>query len=127
MKKDFFEMTYILNPVLEEEKFSELVSYINKLIEDNGGEIVEVDEWGVKKLAYDIEKKSTGYYVNMYFNAPGEAIAVVERNMRIHDDIMRYLTLKYDAKMIRYYELKSKGEAPVLHDETEEEETEDDN
>ena len=127
MKKDFFELTYILNPVLEEEKFSELVSYINKLIEDNGGEIVEVDEWGVKKLAYDIEKKSTGYYVNMYFNAPGEAIEVVERNMRIHDDIMRYLTLKYDAKMKRYYELRNKGEAPVLYDETEDEETEDDN
>lgn len=127
MKKDFFELTYILNPVLEEEKFSELVSYINKLIEDNGGEIVEVDEWGVKKLAYDIEKKSTGYYVNMYFNAPGEVIEVVERNMRIHDDIMRYLTLKYDAKMKRYYELRKKGEAPVLYDETEEEETEDDN
>jgi small subunit ribosomal protein S6 len=128
MKKDFFEMTYILNPVLEEERFSELVSFVNKLIEDNGGEIVEVDEWGVKKLAYDIDKKSTGYYVNMYFNAPGAAIQVVERNMRINDDIMRYLTLKYDAKMKRYNELRKKGDLPVIFDEVEtEQDNEDDN
>lgn len=125
MKKHFYEMTYILNPVLDEEKFSELVSHINKLIEDNGGEIVDVDEWGVKKLAYEIDKKSTGYYVNMYFEAPGEAIEKAERTMRIHDDIMRYLTLKYDAKMKRHYELMKKGELPSLYEETEEESDED--
>jgi len=127
MKKDFYEMTYILNPVLDEEKFSEMVSFVNKLIEDNGGDIVEVDEWGVKKLAYEMDKKSTGFYVNMYFNAPGTAIEVVERNMRIHDDIMRYLTLKYDAKMKRYFELRQKGEAPTLFEEEAEEANEDDN
>lgn len=124
MKKDFYEMTYILNPVLDDEKFSELVSYVNKLIEDNGGEVVETDEWGVQKLAYDIDKKSTGYYVNLYFNAPGEAIQVVERNMRIHDDIIRYLTLKYDAKMKRHYDLKKKGELPVIFEEIEEDQKE---
>lgn len=126
MKKDFYEMTYILNPVLDEEKFSELVSYVNKLIEDNGGELVEVDEWGVKKLAYDIDKKSTGYYVNLYFNAPATTIAPVERNMRIHDDIMRYLTLKYDAKMKRHYDLRKKGELPVLFEDPEGEHESDD-
>lgn len=127
MKKDFYEMTYILNPVLDDEKFSELVSHVNKLIEDNGGELLEVDEWGVKKLAYEIDKKSTGYYVNCYFKAPGEAIGVIERNMRIHDDIMRYLTLKYDSKMQRYYELRKKGEVPVVFDEVEEETQEEEN
>ncbi|MCC5942672.1 MAG: 30S ribosomal protein S6 [Balneolaceae bacterium] len=127
MKKDFYEMTYILNPVLDDEKFSELVSFVNKLIEDNGGDIVEVDEWGVKKLAYEMDKKSTGYFVNMYFNAPGSAIEVVERNMRINDNIMRYLTLKYDAKMKRYFEFRQKGEAPTLFEEENEESNEDDN
>lgn len=126
MKKDFYEMTYILNPVLEDEKFSELVSYVNKLIEDNGGEVAEVDEWGVRKLAYDIDKKSTGYYVNLYFNAPADAIGVVERNMRINDDILRYLTLKYDPKMTRYYELRKKGDLPVVFDEVDEENDEND-
>lgn len=120
MKKDFYEMTYILNPVLDDEQFSELVDLVSKLIKDNGGEIEEVDQWGVQKLAYPIDKKSTGYYVNLYFTAPGEAIQVVERNMRIHDDILRYLTLKYDAKMKRSYELRKKGELPVIFEEIEE-------
>jgi small subunit ribosomal protein S6 len=114
MKKYFYEMTYILNPVLEEEQFSEMVGFVNKLLENNGGEIVEVDEWGVKKLAYEINGKGNGYYVNLYFNAPAEAIAVVERNLRIHDNVMRYLTLKYDPKMLRHYELKKKGELPAI-------------
>lgn len=127
MKKDFFELTYILNPVLEEDKFSELVSTVNSLIESNDGEIVEVDEWGTRKLAYDIDKKGSGYYVNMYFKAPGSAIEVIERNMRINDDILRYLTLKYDAKMLRHYELFKKGELPQLVEYDADEENDDDN
>ncbi len=124
MKKYFYEFTYIINPVLEEDKFKETTEKVNKLIEDNGGEIVEVDEWGIKSLAYEINGKSNGYYVNMYFNAPAAAIEVIERNVRINDDIMRYLTLKYDAKMQRHYELKKKGELPQIIEETEEAEEE---
>ena len=126
MKKEFYEMLYILNPVQDDDKFKELVEFVNNLVEKNGGEIVEVDEWGSRQLAYQIDKKNTGYYVNLYFNAPNSAIEVIERNMRIHDDIMRYITLKYDAKMLRHYDLKKKGELPALIDETEEA-TEDDN
>lgn len=122
---NFYEMTYILNPVLDEEKFSEIVEYVNKLITDNGGEITEVDEWGVQKLAYDIDNKGTGYYVNLYFTATPDVIEQVEKNMRIHDDIMRYLTLKYDSKMKRHYELRKKGELPVLFEEEEESNKED--
>jgi small subunit ribosomal protein S6 len=123
---NFYELTYILNPVLDEEQFSGLVDKINSWIEENGGKVVEVDEWGVKKLSYEIDKKSTGYYVNLYFEAPGEAIEVIERNMKIDDDVMRYLTLKYDAKMMRYYNLRQRGEVPTLYDETAEE-TEEEN
>lgn len=124
MKKEFYEMLYILNPVQDDDKFKELVAFVNKLVEDNDGEIVEVDEWGSRQLAYQIDKKNTGYYVNMYFKAPNSAIEVIERNMRIHDDIMRYLTLKYDAKMLRHYDLKTKNELPTLIEETEETEEE---
>lgn len=124
MEKEFYEMLYILNPVQDDDKFKELVAFVNKLIEDNGGEIVETEEWGTRQLAYQIDKKNTGYYVNTYFKAPNPAIEVIERNMRIHDDIMRYLTLKYDAKMLRHYDLKTKNELPTLIEETEETEEE---
>lgn len=120
MNKFFYELTYIINPVLEEDKFKEAVDKVNKLIEDNGGEILEIDEWGIRQLAYEIDGKSNGYYVNLYFKAPSEAIEIVERNMRISDDIMRYLTLKFDTKMMKHYELKKKGELPVLIEDIEE-------
>lgn len=122
MKKYLYELTYIINPVVDEDKFKEIVDYVNDHIESNDGEIDEVDEWGIRKFAYDMDGKSNGYYVNLYFNAPAEAIEPIERNMRIHDDIMRYLTLKYDAKMLKHRELVKKGEKPTIFEEVEEEE-----
>ena len=64
--------------------------------------------------AYEIDKKQSGYYVNMYFEAPAETINKVERTMRIDDEIMRYLTLKYDAKMLRHRELVKKNAVPDI-------------
>lgn len=124
MSKNYYEFTYIINPVLEEDKFKETVDKVTKLIESNGGEIDEVDEWGLRQFAYSIDKKGSGYYVNMYFTALPETIAPVERQLRIDDDILRFLTLKYDAKMIRHRELQKKNEVPDIFAFEEEEETE---
>ncbi len=124
MKKNFYELTYIINPVLDDEKFSEIAGQINKLIEDNDGEIVDLDEWGLRKLAYDINGKSNGYFVNMYFKAASEVIPTIERNLRINEDLLRYLTLRYDPKMLRYYDKKQKGELPSVFEPVEEEQTE---
>ncbi|WP_103665607.1 30S ribosomal protein S6 [Gracilimonas amylolytica] len=129
MSKNYYEFTYIINPVLEEDMFKETVDKVNKLIENNGGEIDEVDEWGLRQFAYDIDKKGSGYYVNMYFTAPAEAIASVERQLRIDDNVLRFLTLKYDAKMLRHRELQRKNEVPdifAIEDEDEDNEEDDD-
>ena len=112
MSKNYYEFTYLINPVLEEEQYKEIVEKINQLFSENGSEIEEVDEWGLLKLAYEIENKKTGYYVNMYLTAPVEAIAVVERALLIDDHIMRFLILKYDAKMLRHRELVKKKAVP---------------
>ncbi len=124
MSKNYYEFTYIINPVLEDEQIKETVEKVTKLIEDNGGEIDEVDEWGLRPFAYEIDGKGSGYYVNLYFSAPGEAIATIERLLRIDDDIMRYMTLKYDAKMLRHRELQKKNEVPNVFDIEEEEDSE---
>lgn len=121
MSKSYYEFTYIVNPVLEEEQFEEAVEKVNKLFTDNGGEIEEVDKWGLRKFAYEVDKKNSGYYVNMYVTAPAEAIPVVERNLRIDDHFMRYLTLKYDAKMLRHRELVKKNAVPDVFAVAEEE------
>jgi small subunit ribosomal protein S6 len=106
MATNTYELTYIVNAVQNEDQIKDTVRRVNKLIEENGGEVVEIDEWGNRRLAYLINKKRTGYYVNMYFRAPGELVARLERAMEIDDDVLRYLTLRMDAKMLRHRELQ---------------------
>tara|TARA_R110002096_G_scaffold329006_1_gene522989 strand:- start:26236 stop:26625 length:390 start_codon:yes stop_codon:yes gene_type:complete len=122
MKKNYYEFTYILNPVLEEDKYKEAVEKVSALITTNGGEIEEVDEWGLRPFAYNIDKKGNGYYVNMYFTAPAEAIAKIDRVLRIDDDVLRHIALKYDAKMLRHRELQKKNEVPSIFTVVEDEE-----
>jgi small subunit ribosomal protein S6 len=119
MSTNYYEQIYIINPVLDDEKHNEIVDNYRNLIEESGGEIDEVDVWGNRKLAYEMDGKASGYYVNTYFEAPGEFIADLERAQRIDDNVMRYLTLKYDAKMLRHRELQKKGDVPQLLEEQE--------
>ena len=98
---------------LSDQQIKEVVARVTRNIQENGGEIIEVDEWGTRRLAYPIRKKRNGYYVNVYFRAPGEAIARLERLLEIDDDILRYLTLRYDAKMLRYYEQSKDASRPI--------------
>lgn len=125
MSKNYYELTYIINPVLEDDQYEEIVGKFTEFIRDNGGEIDEVDEWGIHKFEFEMDNKTSGYYVNAYFNAPGELIEKLERTLRIDDHIMRYLTLKYDAKMLRHRELQRKNAVPTVFVDDEEEEEED--
>lgn len=102
--KNQYELTYVISGVLKNKDIEDIVRRVNNFIDENGGEIIEVDEWGSQRLAYEIDKKRSGHYVNMYFKAPGELIPKLERAMEIEDNILRYLTLRMDAKMIRHYE-----------------------
>jgi len=108
---NMYEMMYIVNAVLSDEQIKNVVSRVNAFIEKNGAELLEVDEWGSRRLSYPIEKKRNGYYVNMFFKSSGTLIQRLERAMEIEDDILRYLTLKMDAKMIRHYERRQTKKA----------------
>lgn len=102
--KHMYELTYIINSVISDDQVKDLVTRVTKFVEENDGEIVEVDEWGSQRLAFPIQKKRNGYYVDVYFKAPGGIIPKLERALEIDDNILRYLTLRMDAKMIRHYE-----------------------
>lgn len=99
-----YELTYIVNAVLSEEQIKGVVERVAKHISDGNGTIKTTNEWGSRRLAYPIRKKRNGYYVNLFFEAPGASIVKLERTIEIDDDILRYLTLRLDAKMIRKYE-----------------------
>lgn len=126
MSRNYYELTYIISPVLEEDQYKEVIEKFTELIRDNGGEIDEVDEWGIRKFEFEMDSKSSGYYVNAYFTAPGELIEKLERALRIDDQIMRYLTLKYDAKMMRHRELQRKNAVPTVFVEDNDEDDEED-
>lgn len=114
MSKSYYELTYIISPVLEDDQYEQIVGKFTDFIKDNDGEIDEVDEWGIRKFEYEMDSKTSGYYVNTFFDAPGDLIEKLERAMRIDDNIMRYLTLKYDAKMLRHRELQKKNAVPDI-------------
>ncbi|HHP7237718.1 30S ribosomal protein S6 [Longibacter sp.] len=115
--KNQYELTYVISGVVKQNQIDDIVRSITQYVEGNGGEIIEVDEWGNQRLAYEIDKKRSGYYVNMYFRAPGDLIPKVERQMQINDDILRYLSLRMDAKMIRHYEKQKKRAARKAEEE----------
>jgi len=93
-----YEMTVVVNVKLEEEERAAVIEKCKKYIERYSGTVVDVDEWGKKKLAYDIQKMSEAYYYFIHFesenpNCPND----VERHMRILDNVLRYLILKQEA------------------------------
>jgi small subunit ribosomal protein S6 len=102
--KNTYELTYIVNSVISDEQVKDMVSRVTAYVTENAGEIIEVDEWGARRLAFPIQKKRNGYYVNMYFKAAGDLIPRLESAMEIDDNILRYLTLRLDPKMVRHYE-----------------------
>ena len=106
-----YELTYVISGVVQQNQVDDIVRKVNHLVENNGGDVLEVDEWGNQRLAYEIDRKRSGYYVNMYFMAPGTQIERLERELQINDDVLRYLTLRMDAKMKRHYEKRKEREA----------------
>lgn len=89
-----YEALYILNASLDDTAKDALIERFKSVVEGEGGSVESVDKWGVKKLAYEIAFKSEGYYVLMTFEAKPETPAELERQMRITDDVMRFIVVK---------------------------------
>ncbi len=123
--KNQYELTYVISGVVKQNQVDDIVRKVNHLVESNGGDVLEVNEWGNQRLAYEIERKRSGYYVNMYFQAPGSLIERLERELEINDDVLRYLTLRMDAKMKRHYEKKKQRRAQEQAEAESEEESDD--
>jgi small subunit ribosomal protein S6 len=104
-----YETVIILTPLLSDEVAKEVIAKFSKLLKDNGAEIVQEDNWGLRKLAYPIQKKSTGYYHLTEFRAPGELINKLEVEFKRDERVMRFLTIALDKHAIAYNEKKRSG------------------
>jgi small subunit ribosomal protein S6 len=89
-----YETTFILRPNLGEEQFTEIIDRTVGIITGDGGAIITLDRWGIKRLAYEINREVQGYYVYLNFAAPGKTVDEIERIFRIDDRVLRYLTVK---------------------------------
>ena len=92
-----YEVMFIINPALEDEKKDALVGRVQEIIAAEG-EVGKVDVWGLKKLAYPIEKKSEGYYVVVEFKAQPTLPKELDRRLRNSEDVMRHIIINKDAK-----------------------------
>ncbi len=91
-----YELAVVVNAQIDDEARTAVVDNCKALVERFGGTIADVEEWGKKKLAYEIQKMNEGFYYFIHFEAEGSAIAEIESRMRIMDNVIRYLCVKQD-------------------------------
>ena len=109
-----YETLIVVTPLLSEEQMKEVVAKFKKILTDNSAEIVSEDNWGLKKLAYPIQKKSTGFYHLTEFKADGALINKLEVEYKRDERIMRFLTVALDKHAIAYNDRKRNGQLAPL-------------
>ena len=99
-----YETVFILTPVLSDEQMKETVAKFKKVLADNGAEILNEEAWGLKKMAYAIQKKSTGFYCLLEFKAEPSVVNKLEVAYRRDEKVIRFITVKLDKYAAEYAE-----------------------
>ena len=97
-----YETVFILTPVLSDDQMKEAVEKFSKVLTDNGATIVNTEEWGLRKLAYPIQKKSTGFYCLVEFDGDPTIIKKLETSYRRDERVIRFLTFRLDKYAAEY-------------------------
>ena len=99
-----YETVFILNPALSEEKVQKAVDKYEKYLKSNGSKIIAKEIWGLKKLAYTIQNKNSGFYNLIEYTAPADAVSSLEVEFSRDETIMRYLTVTLDKDALAWAE-----------------------
>ncbi len=110
MAKNNYESVFILTPVLSDSQMKDTADKFVKLLKDNGAEIVNYESWGLKKLAYTIQHKNTGFYHLVEFKAEPTLINTLEIEYKRDEKVLRFLSTRLDKFAIEYNERRKKGE-----------------
>jgi small subunit ribosomal protein S6 len=105
-----YETVFILNPVLSEDQMKDTVEKFVNVLKKGNAEVLNVEQWGLKKLAYPIQHKSTGFYNLLEFAAEPTLIDTLETEYRRDESVMRFLTTALDKHAVTYNERRRKGE-----------------
>ncbi len=99
-----YETVFIATPVLSDIQSKEVLDKFRGVITENGGQIVSEEDWGLKKLAYPIQKKTTGFYFLIEFTGEGDLVEKLETQYRRDERVIRFLTFKMDKYAVEYAE-----------------------
>ena len=91
-----YESVYIARPDISATQVETLTADMTKILVDNGGKVTKDEYWGLKSLAYRIKKNRKGHYSLLNIDCPPAALSEMERNMRIHEDVLRYMSIRVD-------------------------------
>jgi small subunit ribosomal protein S6 len=105
-----YETVFILNPVLSDDQMKDTVEKFVKVLKKGKADVVNVEQWGLRKLAYPIQHKSTGFYNLIEFSASPEMVNTLETEFRRDESVMRFLTTALDKHAVVYNERRRKGE-----------------
>ncbi|MBQ0081254.1 MAG: 30S ribosomal protein S6 [Alistipes sp.] len=99
-----YETVFIVTPVLSDQQVADVADKFQGVITENGGQIVNFENWGLKKLAYSIQKKTTGFYFLVEFTGEGSIVEALETQYRRDERVIRFLTFKQDKFAVEYSE-----------------------
>ena len=105
-----YETVFIVTPVLNEGQVQETVEKFTQVLKENSADIINQESWGLRKLAYPIQKKNTGYYFLVEFTGSGNIVDVLELAFRRDERIIRFLTTVLDKNAVAYAERRRNGE-----------------
>lgn len=112
-----YETVFIMTPVLTDEMVKDAVAKFEKVLKENGAEIVHQASWGLRKLAYPIQKKSSGFYHLVEFKADGALVDKLELEFRRDERILRFLTVALDKYAITYNQSRRSNAAKPVTEE----------
>ncbi|KIA92622.1 30S ribosomal protein S6 [Pedobacter kyungheensis] len=104
-----YETVIVLTPLLSEDAAKEALAKFKAVLTDNGAEIIQEDNWGLRKLAYPIDKKSNGFFNLTEYKASGDLIAKLELQLKRDERVLRFLTIRLDRHAVAYNEKKRSG------------------
>ena len=99
-----YETVFIVTPVLSDAQVQEVADKFQGVITENGGQIVSSEDWGLRKLAYPIQKKTTGFYYLIEFEGEGDLVEKLETQYRRDERVIRFLTFRMDKYAVEYAE-----------------------
>lgn len=91
-----YEHTFIARQDIQPQQVEAISKDLTKIVEDNGGKVTKTEQWGLRTLAYRIKKYKKGHYVLFNIDGPAAAIAELERNERLHEDVVRFMTVRVE-------------------------------